>query len=179
MIDVFLRTNTPIAGIPAALAGFDCERICVRNGGPTEVWQRTPDGWIKDQPGMTLYDDLVPAYIDLSAFRYDRATVTSGVVSDGLTLRLSDVEASEWLAAMEEHRYAIEDAIGCSVNVDNAGRTIDCAAALFAVSDFKNITDPAIPLGKKLLAWVDRIVARGADQVGIAISLGERFAGQN
>lgn len=174
MIDVFLRTNTRITDIPKALAGFDCSRICVRNGGPTEIWQRTEEGWQKDTPGMTLFEDLTSDYIDLIAYRYERVGYISDLVGDGMVLHLDDTEAAEWLAAMEPRRYTIEDAIGCSVNVEHAGQSYVCAFPTFAVSDFKNLTDPATVLGRKILDWVNQIIAAGADQVGMSISVNER-----
>lgn len=173
MIDVFLRANTPIADIPKVLAGFDCNRVSVRNGGPTEIWQQTPKGWQKDTPGMTLYEDLTAAYIDLVAYRYERVGYISDLVGDGMVLHLPDTEATEWLVTMEPHRYAIEDAIGCSVNVEHAGQSYVCAAPTFAVSEFKNLTDPATVLGRKILDWVNQIIAAGADQVGMSISVKE------
>lgn len=171
MIDVFLFANTPITNVQAALAGFDCKRVMVRNGGPTEVWQRTPAGWQQDTPGMTLFDDLKADYIGFVAYRYERAGFISGLVGDGMVMPLTGDEAAEWLAVMEPHRYAIEDAIGCSVNVETGGKSYVCAAPIFAISDFKEITDPSTALGVKILVWVKQIQDAGADQVGMSISV--------
>jgi hypothetical protein len=171
MIDIFVRTNTPIADVQAALSGFNCNRVMVRNGGPTEVWQRIEDGWRKDQPGLYLYEDLVSTYVDFHACRYERSSMLSDLVIDGMTLHLDSVEAEEWLAAMEKHRYALEDAIGCSVNVEHGAKMIVCAAPLFAVSAFKKFLEPDTTVGRKLLGWVDRILSAGADQVGAAIAI--------
>lgn len=122
---------------------------------------------------MVLYDDLESSYIDFDAFRSEYAA--SVLVADGMMLRLSDVEAIEWLKMMEAHRYAIEDAIGCTVNVEHAGRSFVCAAAILAISDFKSMTSPITPLTQKLVAWVDQIHAAGADQVGISIAVRENY----
>ena len=181
MIDVFLRTNTPIADVKAALSGFDCNCVLVRNGGPTELWERSPDGWKKGAAGMTLYEDLTPTFIGFSGYRYERPGCLSDLVKkpgcyDGMPLDLDSVEAEEWLASMAwpGHRYALEDAIDCSINVEHEGEVIECAAPTFALSDFKNLLDPDTPLGQKLLAWVDQILQAGADQVGAAISVQRR-----
>lgn len=170
MIDVFIRVNTPIADIPKALSGFDCKRVLVRNGGPTEVWHQTADeGWRRDEPGMTLYEDLRPDYIDMAAYLLDG--VVTSPVGDGMPLRLNCAEAREWLTAMERHRYALEDAIGCRVNVERGGEVIVCAAADIALSEFKSITDMSTPLAHKILAWIDRALASGADQINVCIAV--------
>lgn len=168
MIDVFLQTNTRIADVRAVLAGFDCQRVLVRNDGPTEVWKRTTAGWEQESPGMTLFEDLTPEYIDLVAYNFKRPGSCSELVGDGMVLVLSDDEAAEWLATAAPHRYVIEDAIGCTVNV--VGKDFVCAAPTFAISEFKRITDVETALGRKILAWIGQVQAAGADQVGMSIS---------
>lgn len=175
MIDAFLRTNTPITDIPKALSGFDCNCVLVRNDGPTEIWHRTDEGWERSQPGMTLYEDLRPDYIDLCAYRSEWAA--SDLVEGGMPLVLEHGEAQEWLAAMERNRYALEDAIGCTVAVEHEGQEIICASALFALSEFKSLSKPSTALDKKILAWVDRALAAGADQVGVAIAIASTKGG--
>lgn len=171
MIDVFLETNTRIADVRAVLAGFDCHCVKVRNGGPTEVWKRTAAGWEQDTPGMTLFEELTPEYIDLVAYHFKRPGSCSELVGDGMVLVLSNEEAAEWLATVAPHRYVIEDAIGCSVNVDAGGKTYICAAPTFAISEFKRITDVETALGRKILAWITQVQAAGADQVGMSITI--------
>ncbi|MCA7889054.1 hypothetical protein LGM58_38395 [Burkholderia contaminans] len=173
MIDVFLRVNTPIPDIPKALAGFDCSRVLVRNGGPTEVWKRTADRcWMRDQPGMTLYEDLRPDYIDLAAF-LSRGVVT-GPVGDGMPLLLDPMEAREWLAAMEQHRYAFEDAIGCTVGVEHEDKDIVCAAAHFGLSEFKSMMNWSSPLAQRILVWSDRALAAGADEICASVAIAKQ-----
>lgn len=171
MIDVFLRTNTPITDIPKALSGFDCQRVLVRNGGPTEIWQRTPEGWARDQPGITVYEDLSHDHIELAAYRAGAGG--SAPVEDIPTLLLEGADASEWLAYMERYRYSLEDAIGCNVDVELQDKTITCAAALFPLSEFKSFhRAPAIPkeLARKILDWVEHALAAGADQIDAVIA---------
>lgn len=168
MIDVFIRTNTPIHDVREAFSGFDCNRVCVRNGGPTELWQRTADGWHRDNPGMTLYEDLCAVFIGFDAYLLNG--VISAPVDDGMLLNLDRGDATEWLASMERHRYALEDAIGCSIGVEHEGRVIECASATFGLSEFKALVESSTPLGKRLLEWVDHALAAGADQVSVSIA---------
>lgn len=169
MIDVFLRTNTPIRDIRKALGGFDCNRVCVRNGGPTEIWQRTAHGWERDVPGMTLFEDFRPDYIGLDAHR--REGVVSRPVGDAKPLRMDRTEAQDWLAAMEPNRYALEDAIGCTVGVEHEGKAIVCAWAFIPMSEFKSMTMPTTPLAQKILAWADRALKAGADEISATIAI--------
>lgn len=169
MIDIFIRANTPIADIPKVLSGFDCNRVLVRNGGPTTIWQRTAAGWAMDEPGMTLYEALSADYVSLCAYRADAG---GSVPVDGvMMLTLDNEEAREWLASMEYHRYALEDAIGCTVRVEHQGGEIVCAAALFALSDFKWMNRASPELAKKILSWTDTALAAGADQIDAAIAI--------
>lgn len=167
MINVFLKANAPIADIPRALSGLDCERVQVRNGGPTEVWMRSADGWRRDAPGMTLFEDLQPGFVYLEAYRLDG--VMSHPVNEGMPLRLEHTQAREWLAAMERHRYALEDAIGCSIDVLHDGQWVTCASALLPLSEFKSLICTKTPLSTLILAWVDRALAAGADQISVSI----------
>ncbi|GGM25271.1 hypothetical protein ACFQDN_21825 [Pseudomonas asuensis] len=168
MIDVFIRTNTTITDIAKALSGFDCNRVQVRNGGPTEIWQRTSEGWVVDEPGMTLYEDLSANYIELYGY----------VTKHGLTepinapsLRLSGDEAGEWLASMERRRYLLEDSIGCSVNVAVDGRIVKCAVATFALSEFKQrAIEPGTELNDKILVWAADMLKAGADAIDVCIA---------
>jgi hypothetical protein len=121
---------------------------------------------------MTLFEDLCPDYVDLAAYRLDG--VTSSPVGDGMPLRLDRAEAEEWLTAMEPHRYALEDAIGCTVGVDDEGHEIVCAAADLAVSKLKSMTHERTALAQKILVWIDRALATGADQVNVCIAVARK-----
>lgn len=169
MIDILLHANTPVIDIPKALSGFDCNRALVRNGGPTEIWQRTADGWALDKPGMTLYEDLSAEHISLCAYR---AEACGSVPVEGVTvLTLDGEEAFEWLTSIERHRYALEDAIGCTVSVEHQDKEIVCASALFSLSEFKSLNRTSTDLGKKIQAWVDSALKASADQVEAAIAI--------
>lgn len=175
LIDAFLRTNTKLNDVGKVLHGFDCQRVMVRNAGlPTELWQRTADGWRRDRPQMTLFDDLCPKAVELSAFRTaPGGAVIEFVGDDPMALRFNEVEAAEWLAAMEPHRYAVEDAIGCTGGIE--GCEALCAIATFPLADFKSMTVPKTQLGQRVVKWIDRVHAAGADQVGATISIGEHL----
>ncbi|WP_107329143.1 hypothetical protein [Metapseudomonas otitidis] len=169
MIDIFLRSAMPVSDIPKMLSGFDCDRVLVRSGGPTSIWQRSADGWAVDVAGMTLYEDLCADHISLCAFRSD-GLITAPVEGE-MVLLLEGHEAREWLKSMECYRYAVEDAIGCTVCVDHSGEEILCASALFALSEFKSLNSASTELAKKILAWVDQALAAGADQIEAAIAI--------
>lgn len=169
MIDIFIKTNTPIDDIPKALSGFaDGSRVQVRNGGPTEVWVYTTNGWIKDRPGITLYEDLSADHIELFGY------VTKWGLTEPISappLRLAEDEAKEWLASMERRQYLLEDGVGCSVNVDVDGRIVTCAVATFALSEFKqHVIQPGTELNNKILIWVDGILKAGADAIDVCIA---------
>ncbi|QTF59099.1 hypothetical protein [Stutzerimonas frequens] len=175
MIDVFIRTNTAIADIAKALSGFDCNRVQIRNGGPTEIWQRTAEGWVADEPGMTLYEALCADYVSLAAYRADACG--SVPLEDVPHLLLEGGEAKQWLAYMERYRYALEDAIGCTVSVEHQDKEIVCASALFPLSEFKSLhrySAAPTELAKMILSWVDRALAAGADQVDAAIAIASK-----
>lgn len=169
MIDVFIKTNTPIDYIPKALSGLaEGSRVQVRNGGPTEVWAHTTKGWVKDQPGMTLYEDLSADHIELWGY------VTKWGLTEPInapSLRLTEDEAEEWLASMERRRYLLEDGIGCSVNVDVDGRIVKCSVATFALSEFKQYAiEPGTKLNDKILVWADGMLKAGADAIDVCIA---------
>lgn len=169
MIDVFIRTNTPIDDIPKALSGFAAgSTVQVRNGGPTEVWVHTPNGWVKDRPGMTLLECLSSDYIELCGY-VNKWAFSEPV--DAKSLRLTEDEAKQWLASMERHRYLLEDGIGCSVNIEVDNHTLTCAVATFALSEFKqHVTKPGTELNDKILAWADDMLKAGADAIDVCIS---------
>ncbi|QUE78367.1 hypothetical protein KCX70_23040 (plasmid) [Stutzerimonas stutzeri] len=168
MIDVFIRANTAVADIAKALSGFDCNRVQIRNGGPTEIWQRTAEGWVKDQPGMTLYEDLSANYIELYGY-VTQCGLTEPI--NAPSLRLSGGEAEEWLMSMERHRYLVEDGIGCSVNADVDGRIIKCAVVTFALSEFKQrAIKPGTELNDRILLWADDMLRAGADAIDVCIA---------
>ncbi len=177
MIDVFLRASTPIADIHKVLGGLDCNHVQVRNcGQPTEMWQRKNDGWKRDTtPGRCLYKDLLPDYLGFSAFRSEAGGAGSHLVDEAIDLLLSCGEAREWLEEMALHQYALEDAIGFRHRVDGVENA--CAVALLSMSDFKAMTKPSSPLKQKILEWVDRAQAAGADQIGVIIAVGRHQAG--
>lgn len=174
LIDVFLKTNARIEDIPAALSGFTCQRILVRNGGPSQLWQRNGDAWQQTEPGMTLYEQLTSEYISFYAYTLDRANNSSTLV-DGdiniISVLLSAPESEAWLESMLKHRYLLEDRIDSTVNAIVNKKTIVCGTASFSILDFKNTLDIESKLGHRLLEWVNRIVPLGADQVVICISL--------
>lgn len=173
MIDVFLRSNTLIPDIRKALGGLDCNCVLVRNGGPTEIWQRMADGWERDTtPGMTFFEDLLPSYLYFSAFRSEAGGVGNHQVDEVMSLPLSCDEAREWLASMDPHRYALEDALACTVSV--AGVENACVVALFSMAEFKSMTRPSTLLAQKILEWVDRALAAGADRICAVISFRNR-----
>lgn len=169
MIDVFIDTNTPIDDIPKALSGFAVgSRVRVRNWGPTELWVHTPNGWEKDQPGMTLYENLSPEHIEL--FGYVNQWGLSEPI-DAQPLRLTESEAKEWLASMQRHQYRLEDGIGCSVNIKVDDHTVTCAVATFALSEFKqHIIQPGTELNNKILAWAGDMLRAGADAIDVCIA---------
>ena len=121
---------------------------------------------------MTVYEDLSHDYIDLAAYR---AGAGGSAPVEGMpSLLLEDADASEWLAYMERYRYSLEDAIGCTVGVEHQGKTVTCAAALFPLSEFKSLhRAPAMPreLARKILDWIERALAAGADQIDAAIAI--------
>jgi len=169
VIDVFVRTNTPISDIPKALSGLaDGSRVQVRNGGPTEIWEHTPKGWVKGQPGMTLYEDLSADYVELLGYvtKYGHTKPI-----DAPSLRLASDEAKEWLVSMQRHRYLLEDGIGCSVDADVDGRIVNCAVATFALSEFKQrAIQPGTDLNEKILVWADDMLKAGADSIDVCIA---------
>lgn len=175
MIDVFIRTNTAIADIAKALSGFDCNRVQIRNGGPTEIWQRTAEGWVVDEPGMTVYEALSADYVSLAAYRAD--AYGSVPVEDVPPLLLEEHEAKQWLEFMERHRYALEDVIGCTVCVEHQDKEIVCASALFPLSEFKSLhrySAAPTDLASRILGWTDRALADGADQIDAAIAIASK-----
>lgn len=87
------------------------------------------------------------------------------------SLRLSGEEAVEWLVSMEHRRYLVEDGIGCSVNADVDGRTVTCAVATFALSEFKQrAIKPGTELNDKILVWADDMLKAGADAIDVCIA---------
>ena len=166
MIDAFLKTNTPILDIASALSGFDSQRVLVRNGGPTEVWERGENGWTLGQPGFTGFNVLCPDHIELVAYTAAFGGGSSELVGDGLALSLTYDEAVAFLAYMERFQYQLEDAIGCSINV--SGRS--CALACFPLGEFKTMVDRTAIWGPKVMDWVIQAQKAGADEVGLVIS---------
>ena len=182
MITMWLRSMAPIPHVPTALAGFpDGSRVIVRDGGPTQLWTSGPYGWRREEPGMTLFDDLEPSHVSFDAYYFSRASVTNMMVRDAATLRLDEPDAAAWLDAMEPHRYTIEDAIGCTIDVDATldGHPeaqdsiypdfIECVLASFPTSQMKSMTDPKDPVGARLLAWIDQVAPLGADEISVTI----------
>lgn len=166
MIDVFLKTNTPIVDVASALSGFDSQRVLVRNGGPTEVWERSENGWAMGKLGFTGFNVLCPDYIELVAYTVAFGGGYSEPVGDGMGLPLNDDEAVAFLAYMERFQYQLEDAIGCSINV--SGRS--CALACIPLGEFKTMVDKTAVWGPKVMAWVIEVQKSGADEVGLVIS---------
>ena len=164
MIDIFLKTNTPILDIASALSGFDSQCVLVRNGGPTEVWERGENGWI--QTGYIGFNVLCPDHIELVAYTVSFDGGSSELVGDGLVLQLTDEEAVAFLAYMERFQYQLEDAIGCSIDV--SGRS--CALACFPLGEFKTMVDRNAIWGPKVVDWVIQAQKAGADEVGLVIS---------
>lgn len=169
MINILVSTNTPIDDIPKALSGFAVEsRVQVRNGGATEVWVHTPKGWVKDQAGITLYEDLSAEYIEF--FGYVNQWGVSEPI-DAQSLRLTNSEAKQWLTSMERHQYSLEDAIGCSVNVCVDDHTVMCASATFSLTEFKqHIIRPGTELNDKILVWSNAMLKAGADAIEVCIA---------
>lgn len=169
MIDVFVLTNTPIRDIPKALSGLaEGSRVQVRNGGPTEMWLHTPNGWIEEKPGITLYEDLSAEHVELLGYvtKYGHTKPI-----DAPSLRLDSEEAKEWLASIEHCRYLVEDGIGCSVDANVDGRIVNCAVATFALSDFKQrVIKPGTKLNDKILVWADEMLKAGADAIDVLIA---------
>lgn len=166
MIDVFLHSNHRIEDIGAFIAGLPCTRVQVRDGGPTQVWERVNGRWKKALPGMTLFEDLTPELIEFCAYRYSVANVTDcPVEGDERQIRLSPQDAAIWLELVGNRRYVIEDGIGCSVDVPDGDGFRECACCGIGVRDFKDIADPATDLGRRLQEWCEKAVAAGADQV--------------
>lgn len=167
MIDVFLKTNTPIGvgDIATALSGFDAKCVQVRNGGPTEIWERGEKGWAR-QSDFFGFNVLCPELIELVAYTVAFGGGFSDLVGDGMVLRLTDEEALAFLAHMERYKYQLEDAIGCSVNV--SGRS--CASANLPLSEFKTMVDKNAVWGPKVVDWVTQAQKAGADEVGLVIS---------
>lgn len=170
MIDLFIKANTPIEDIPKALTGLPHGfRVQVRNGGATEVWQHTAKGWRSETPGMTLYKDLTPEYIEFYGFV--NTWGKSNMLSDALSLRLTDSEAKIWLASMERHQYCLEDRIGCLVDVILDDRKLRCASAMFSVFELKqSIISPGTAVNDKILAWINDMLKAGADAIDVCIS---------
>lgn len=139
----------------------------VRNGGPTEVWERGPNGWAKRTPGLTLYEHLSHEHVQLIAYTVDFGGCMSDLVGDGMSMMLTREEAAEWLQHMKRYQYQLEDAIGCSINVES-GRL--CALASFPLGEFKTMVDKNASWGGKVADWVLQCQKAGADEVGIAIS---------
>lgn len=166
MIDVFLKTNTPIQDIPSALSGFQSRRVQVRNGGTTETWEKTSSGWRK-QPRIGCYEDLCPDHIELIAYTVVFGGGYGEAINDCISLTLPENEAVAWLRHMESYKYDLEDAIGCSINV-GSGR--HCALAIFALGEFKTMVDRDAIWGARVVDWFNRAKIAGADEVGIAIS---------
>lgn len=166
MIDVFIKTNTPISDIPTALSGFDSKRVQVRNGGATEVWERSDQGWSKDQSGFTLFNQLCPDLFELVAYSAVFGGGYSELIGDGMVLSFANEEAGSLLAYLERYQYQLEDAIGCSINA--AGRS--CALACFPLGTFKAMVDKEASWGGKVVDWVINVQKAGADEVGLVIS---------
>lgn len=169
MIDVFIEVNTPIADIRQALNGFACNRVLIRNGGPTEVWQRTGNVWAKTRPGMCLFEDLCSKYVGFFAYYGEGCGML--LVEGFPELILSHDEAREWLSSMRCNHYKIEDAIGSSVGVTVDGREIHCASADIAISEFKSFHYEPTALNRKILDWTRGALSAGADQISAAISI--------
>lgn len=174
MVDVFIRTNTPIGDLKKALAGFECNCVMVRDAGaPTEFWRRAGSQaeWALDEaPGFSLFEDLTPDCILLEALLSEGA-VSRQLEGDRMSMFLDRESAQEWLDAMKCHRYAFEDAIGCSVGVTYEERDHHCAAAIFPLSTFKGFMQPVTPVMQKVLAWCDAALVAGADEISAAISV--------
>jgi hypothetical protein len=170
MIDVFINTQAPITDVPAFLAGLGDQRVKLRDGGPTQVWERHAGTWQRDErPGLTLFEDLCPQRIEFTAYRLDG--VMADLVQDGMTLGLEDAEAADWFGLAESHRYKIEDGIGCSCNADHKGGVIEMAMAELDPVDFVNIVDPDSDLGRKVADWARDAVAAGANRLTAFISI--------
>jgi hypothetical protein len=174
LIDVFLRTNTRIEDIPAVLSGFTCQRILVRNGGPSQLWQKSGDTWEQTEPGMALYEDLTTEHISFYPYVLDRKNNSSMTIEgdiNELSIILTETESKDWLDSMLSHRYLLEDQIDSTVNAIVNKKTIACGTASFSVIDFKNTLNLETELGHRLLDWVNRMIPLGTDQVVICISL--------
>ena len=118
---------------------------------------------------MHLYSNLCAKHIELFGYvnRYGFSEPVNAP-----SLRLTEDEAKQWLAAMERHQYRLEDGIGCSVNVDVDNHTVVCAAATFSLLDFKQyVIQPGTELNDKILAWADDILKAGADAIDACISI--------
>lgn len=166
MIDVFLHSNHRIENVEAFIAGLPCSRVMVRDGGPTEVWERVNGMWKKALPGMTLFEDLTSELIEFCAYRYSPANVTDyPIEGDEGRIRLSAQDAALWLELVGNRRYVIEDGIGCSVDVSDGDGFRECACGGIGVRDFKDIADPATDLGRRLQEWCEKAIAAGADQI--------------
>lgn len=166
MIDVFVKVNTPMKDVPAMLDGMDASCVMVRNGGPTEVWEKQGGEWQSREPGMTRYDALASDIVELVAYDVTFGGGFSELVGDGMGLRLSKDEADAFITDMKKYHYRVEDAIGCSVNVD--GRS--CALACFPLGEFKTMVDLKAPWGSPVADWINHVKKAGADEVGIVIS---------
>lgn len=166
MIDVFLKTNTPILDMVSALSGFDSQCVQVRNGGPTEVWERGEKGWAQCQQAYMGFNMLCHEHIELIAYTVAFGGGSSELVNDGMVLPFTDKEAVAFLAYMEQFQYQLEDAIGCSISV--SGRS--CALASFPLSEFKVMVDKTAIWGPKVVDWVIQAQKAGADEVGLVIS---------
>ncbi|MBP8275345.1 MAG: hypothetical protein KAX55_00430 [Propionivibrio sp.] len=172
MIDVFLRSNHRIEDVGAFIAKLDCSRVMVRDGGPTQIWERVAKTWQKSLPGMTLFEDLTAELIEFCPYRYSATDITDYPI-DGeaaLQFRLSPEDAATWLTLANKRQYVIEDGIGCSVDVPDGEGYRECACCDIAVRDFKDIADPATDLGDRLQKWCERAIAAGADQIVAFIS---------
>lgn len=166
MINVFLKTNTKIKDIPSALSGFDCQYVQVRNGGATEVWEKSSSGWRK-QPGIGRYEDLCPDHIEFIAYTVIFGGGYGEAIDDCVSLTLQKDEAVAWLQHMERYKYNLEDAIGCSINVESGHH---CALAILSLGKFKTMVDVDAIWGTRVVEWFNRAKIAGADEVGVAIS---------
>lgn len=165
-VDVFLKTNTPIQDVPAALRGFDCQRVQVRNGGTTETWERGAGGWRK-QPRIGCYEDLCSDCVEFSAYTVAFGGGGDPIDGDGMLLSLSEDEATDWLRHMERYKFRLEDAIPCSIQTASGHH---CALAVFPLGEFKTMVEPDAIWGPRVIDWVRRLRSAGADEVSVAIS---------
>jgi hypothetical protein len=173
MIDVFIKTNSPIKDVQTSLSGFAVGTLVqVRNGGATELWNCTPAGGEKVDQGMSIFEKLLPEHIEFFGYvNFYGYTEPVNAVS----LKLTQNESKEWLTSMERHRYLIEDGIGCSVDMKINDRTVTCAVATFALSTFKqHVISPGTELNNKILAWAGEMLKAGADAIEVCIPLSKK-----